>query len=72
MEIQNNSHSFSPVNRNGWWIKFSVYKDSNILLVFVSRYTGQTLIRYYDDEDEACEFINYVISHDPKEKFATV
>ena len=72
MEIQNNSRSWEPVNRNGWWIKFSVYKDLNILLVFVSKYTAQTIIRYFKDEDEACDFINFVIAHDPREKFAAV
>lgn len=72
MEIQNNSRSWEPVNRNGWWIKFSVYKDLNVLLVFVSKYTGQTIIRYFNDEDEACDFINFVIAHDPREKFAAV
>ncbi len=67
MEIKNNSTSWSPVNRNGWWIKFSVYKESNILMMFVSRYTGQTIIRYFMDEDDACDYINFVVSHDPRE-----
>ena len=67
MEIKNNSRSWSPVHRNGWLIKFSVYKDSNILLLFVSRYTGQTIIRYFSEEDDACNFINYIVSHDAKE-----
>lgn len=67
MEIKNNSRSWEPVHRNGWLIKFSVYKDSNILLVFVSRYTAQTIVRYFSEEDDACNFINYIVAHDAKE-----
>jgi hypothetical protein len=26
--------------------------------------TGDTIVRYFDDEDEACEFINWVLSQD--------
>lgn len=69
MEIKNNSRSWDPVNRNGWWIKFSVYKESNILMTFVSKYTGQTIIRYFLSEDDACDFINFIVSHDPREIF---
>ena len=65
MEIANNSRSFAPVNRNGWWIKFSTYHSYNILIMFVSQYTGQTLVRYFDDEDRAVQFINYVTELDP-------
>ncbi len=35
--------------------------------MFVSRYTGQTIIRYFMDEDDACDYINFVVSHDPRE-----
>jgi hypothetical protein len=59
--------SWQPVVRNGWVIKFSVYK-TNILLSFTSINTMQTIIRYYNDEDVACEFINFVCHHDPAQK----
>lgn len=36
-------------------------------MMFVSRYTGQTIIRYFMDEDDACDYINFVVSHDPRE-----
>jgi hypothetical protein len=68
LEIANNSTTYLPVNRNGWWIKFSVYNGYNILLVFTSMYTGQTILRYYDNEDDAVKFINYVIESDPAEE----
>lgn len=60
--------SFSPVNRNGWWIKFSVVNHSEILLIFTSMYTGQTILRYFNDEEKAVEFINYIIDFDPTEE----
>jgi hypothetical protein len=66
-DISKNICSWEPVARNGWAIKFSVYK-SNILLAFVSTYTNQTIVRYFNDEDLACEFINFVCHHDSAQK----
>jgi hypothetical protein len=58
--------SWQPTMRNGWIIKFSVYDNgSNILLLFVSNHTGYTIIRNFADENEAVDFINYVIELDP-------
>ncbi len=64
LDIVNNAKSWEPVVRNNWAIKFSVYKE-NILLMFVSIFTGQTIIRYYTNEDEACRFINYILHQNP-------
>lgn len=66
-DIQNNTSYFDPVVRNGWVIKFSVYKNSDILLLFTSKFTGQTIIRYFKEEDEAVEFINYMTYQNPME-----
>lgn len=60
LEIESKSKFFTPVVRNGWWIKFSTYRDHYILLTVVSRFTGQALIRYYTKEEEAVAFINFV------------
>jgi ABC-type molybdate transport system substrate-binding protein len=65
LEIANKIASYLPVNRNGWWIKFSVVDSDNILLVFTSMYTGQTVVRYYNNEDDAVSFIDFVIECDP-------
>jgi hypothetical protein len=27
--------------------------------------TGEIVVRYFNDEDEACEFINWVLNQDP-------
>ena len=60
--VANRTKFWQPVVRNGWIIKFSVHDDTNVLLIVTSKLTGQTIIRYYDDEDEACEFINYIMN----------
>jgi hypothetical protein len=65
-DISKNICSWQPVVRNGWVIKFSVYKK-HILLAFTSIHTAQTIIRYFNDEDEACEFINMIIYKDPED-----
>lgn len=70
MDIKNNYKSFQLIIRNGWAIKFSVYRGENILLIFTSTFTCQTVVRYFTDEDEAVECINFVTSHDPQEKIA--
>ena len=53
--------SWQPVVRNGWIIKFSVFRDTNVLLTVISQYTGQVIIRHFTNEDDACMFINLVI-----------
>jgi hypothetical protein len=68
LDIRSNSRSFSPVVRNGWAIKFSVYRVDNILLIFTSCFTGQTIVRYFIDEDKAVNFINYITEHNPHEE----
>jgi hypothetical protein len=67
MEIKNNSRSFAPIIRNGWMIKFSTYRDNNILLIFTSMHTGQTIIRYFNDEEDAVMYINYITHQSPVE-----
>lgn len=64
-EIANNTKFWSPVARDGWLIKFSVNLESNILILFVSQFTGQTIIRYFTHEDDAVKFINFICTKDP-------
>jgi hypothetical protein len=66
-EIKANLRSWMVAERNGWYIKLSIYKDENILLMFVSKYTAQTIIRYFNCEDEAVKFINFVIEQNAEE-----
>jgi hypothetical protein len=61
--------SWHPVDRNGWWIKFSTYFGTNVLLVIVSTFTGQTIVRHFSNENSAVEFINYIINTNPTTDF---
>ena len=67
VDIQGKTKFWQPVSRNGWWIKFSTYRDHYILLMIVSKYTAQTIIRYYEDEQEAVAFINFVTTCDAQD-----
>jgi hypothetical protein len=69
LETAMRTKSWQPVARNGWIVKFSVYKDSFVLLTIVSQYTGQVIMRHFNNEDEACMFINLVIELDADEEY---
>lgn len=71
MDIANFSRSWEPVIRNSWIIKFSIYRG-DILLMFISKHTGQTLVRFFTDEDAACQYINWVISQDSKKEISQI
>jgi len=58
---------FFPMVRNGWIVKFSVQKNKElmyILIVITSRYTAQTLVRYFDKEYNAVQYINKITQTD--------
>jgi hypothetical protein len=59
-DIRKMMKTWNPILRNGWAIKFSIYREENILLLFTSKHTGQTFIRYFNEENDAVTFINFV------------
>ena len=63
LEMLSKSKSWSPIARNGWVIKFSTIGD-DILLIFFSQYTAQTIIRHFNNEEDAIHFINYMLVRD--------
>jgi hypothetical protein len=65
LEIATKTKSFSAVNRNGWVIKFSMYRDTQIMVLVRSDITGQLFIRQFNNEDEACLFLNILLELDP-------
>lgn len=65
MRNNKNFNSFKSIMINDWIIKGSTY-DENILLIFVSKCTGQTIIRHFIDEDESCKYINFVTTRNAK------
>jgi hypothetical protein len=64
LDIEHKTKFWQPVVRNGWWMKFSTYRDHYILLTIISTHTCQTIIRYYENEQEAVQFINFITSCD--------
>jgi hypothetical protein len=69
LDIEYKTKFWQPVVRNGWWLKFSTYRDHYILLTIVSTHTFQTIVRYYENEDEAVQFINFITSCDSQSIF---
>lgn len=61
---KSNITSFETVLREGWFIKLSRF-DVYIMLLFVSQFTGNIVIKYFDDEGEAVKYINYILNVDP-------
>lgn len=61
--------SWMPVARDGWIIKFSIYRDTFVLLTIISQYTGQCIIRQFRGEDEAVMFINMVTMLDAEQHY---
>ena len=61
--------SWMPVARDGWIIKFSIYRNDFVLLTIVSQYTGQCIIRQFKGEDEAVMFINMVTMLDAEQEY---
>ena len=65
-KIRSNTKHFTPVLKNGWAIKFSIYGFDNILISVLSSYTDQLIIRYYTCEKDAVDFINRVTAENPE------
>lgn len=65
--LKDNLKSFKPIVKNGWVVKFSTHQEHNILILFTSVQTGQTIIRYFTDEDSAVNFINFITEKDSSE-----
>jgi hypothetical protein len=53
-------NSLDEVEKNGWLVKLSIMGDKYILAIIRSKITNQTIIRYFDEEDIALSFIDFV------------
>lgn len=69
LDVATKTKSWSPVVRDGWIIKFSVYRNDNVLVMIISQYTGQFITRHFTDEDEACLFISYIMNLNAEETY---
>lgn len=67
-EIKQTINSSDTFLKDGWIVKYSnVYE--NFVLILISRYTRQTLIRYFDSEMKASSFISKVLNSDAKQEY---
>jgi hypothetical protein len=54
--------TLSAVNINNWIVKASVF-DEQILIIFHNEYIMCTIVRVFDDEDEAHNFLESVVKN---------
>jgi len=64
-DVKSKLKRFVPTIKSGWHISFSIYQE-NILFIFQSTHTDQTIIRYFTNELEAVSFLNFIIMHDSR------
>jgi hypothetical protein len=64
-----NLESYERITRNGWTIQMSTWMDHYILVIINSIFTNQTILRHFDDENEAAMFVDFVVdNHDAAEE----
>ncbi len=56
--------SWHSVTRNNWSIKFSIHDDDTIMVSIYCTLTLRSYIRFFSVEDEAVQFINFVVNLD--------
>lgn len=51
---------WNAAKKKNWNVKFSIYDEATILVTIQCRITGQTYLRFFNDEDVAVQFITFV------------
>jgi hypothetical protein len=59
---------FPEVKRDGWFVRMSIMEGYYILSIIRSELTGQVIIRYFDDETIAAQFIDYICELDSSQE----
>lgn len=67
-EIIQNIKTFQPIIKNGWEVQFSEV-HGHILMYFTSTQTGQTIIRYFTDENKAAKLVTRITSNNPSQEY---
>lgn len=60
----NSITSIGPVKINGWILSGSILNNDVMCMVFVDTRTCNTIIRYFNDEEDALAYTRYVTSTD--------
>ena len=63
-KIAKNLVSFPTVRRGNWQLKASLYKDSQFLVIASNMMTDAFVIRTFDNDEDASNFINFLIDKD--------
>jgi hypothetical protein len=53
--------SFPEIKRGNWHIKTSVLQYKQILIVAINKVTDKTIIRHFINDDDAANFIEYIV-----------
>lgn len=62
-------NSYDEIEKgNGWLLKMSTMNNFYILFIIRSKHTGQVIIRYFDDEEIARLFVDFVCEQDALEE----
>lgn len=64
IEAAKKTKSFTAARRGDWVVKFSIYDDQTILIFVESLINTKTYVRFFSNEDEAVQFINFVVNLD--------
>jgi hypothetical protein len=56
--------SWHSVMRNNWRIKFSIHNTETIMVFISCTITHRSYVRFFSVEDEAVQFINFVVNLD--------
>jgi hypothetical protein len=57
---------WGPVDRNGWRIRFSIHNHQSVIISAVSAFSGQYIIKFFNDEDKAVDFLELLSQRDPR------
>jgi hypothetical protein len=63
-KISKNLVSFPMVRRGNWHVKVSIYKDEQLLLIANHLLLECCVVKVFDNNDDAIEFINLIVEKD--------
>ena len=56
--------SLGPVKINNWTLQGSVLNNDTICLLFFDNITKMSIVKFFDDEEDALLYLRYVTSTD--------
>ena len=62
--ISKNLVSFPIVRRGNWHVKVSIFKDEQLLLIANHLLLDCCVVKTFQNNDEAIDFINFIVEKD--------